>query len=81
MSRYLIDRIDATPNIELRTHTQLTALHGDAANGLSAVTWHDEQTGADEGDQSDTSFCSSGPIPKPIGSKVAASPGICTASS
>ena len=31
MSRYLIDRIDATPNIELHPQTQLTRLHGDAA--------------------------------------------------
>ena len=30
MSRYLIDRIEATPNIELRPHTELTQLHGDA---------------------------------------------------
>lgn len=40
MSRYLIDRIDATPNIELLTHTELTALEGDA-NGLVAVRWRD----------------------------------------
>ena len=41
MSRYLIDRIDATANIELHRLTQLTALHGDGAEGLSAVTWRD----------------------------------------
>ena len=29
MSRYLIDRIEATPNIELHPHTELTQLHGD----------------------------------------------------
>ena len=48
MSRYLIDRIDATPNIELRTHTQLTQLHGDRVSGLSAVSWRNEQTGIEE---------------------------------
>jgi thioredoxin reductase (NADPH) len=30
MSRYLIRRIEETPNIELRTHTQLVAVEGDA---------------------------------------------------
>ena len=44
MSRYLIDRIDATPNIELHPHTQLTRLHGDLPGGLDAVTW---RNGAD----------------------------------
>ena len=37
MSRYLIDRIEATPNIELRPHTEITRLHGDAPGGLAAV--------------------------------------------
>lgn len=48
MSRYLIDRIEATSNIELRTHTQLVALHGDAAGGLSAVTWRNQRTQVEE---------------------------------
>ena len=48
MSRYLIDRIEATPNIELRAHTELTQLHGDAESGLTAVTWRDNRSGADE---------------------------------
>jgi len=48
MSRYLIDRIGATPNIELRAGTQLTRLHGDAAEGLAAVTWRDTQRGGEE---------------------------------
>ena len=33
MSRYLIDRIDATPNIELRTRTEIVALERHAAVG------------------------------------------------
>ncbi|HEY9067901.1 MAG TPA: NAD(P)/FAD-dependent oxidoreductase, partial [Burkholderiaceae bacterium] len=41
MSRYLIDRIEATPNIRLLTHTALAELHGDAPNGLTGVSWHD----------------------------------------
>ena len=47
MSRYLIDRIEATPNIELRPHTELTQLHGDPAEGLVAVTWRDHQQGVE----------------------------------
>ena len=45
MSRYLIDRLEATPNIELRPHTELTHLHGDDAGSLTAVTWRDRRSG------------------------------------
>jgi len=38
MSRYLIRRIDDTPNITLYTRTQITALQGDES--LEHVTWH-----------------------------------------
>jgi thioredoxin reductase (NADPH) len=48
MSRYLIDRIEATANIELRTQTALTQLHGDVADGLAAVTWRDDRTQVEE---------------------------------
>ena len=48
MSRYLIDRIDATPNIELRPHTELTQLYGGLEEGLSAVSWRDTRTGLEE---------------------------------
>jgi len=48
MSRYLIDRIEATPNIELRPHTAITRLHGDAPSGLAGVSWRDDRTGVDE---------------------------------
>src|SRR5204863_7912561 len=48
MSRYLIDRIEATPNIELRPHTELTHLQGDAAIGLSGVRWRDHRAGVEE---------------------------------
>ena len=43
MSRYLIDRIDATHNIELMSHTAITELHGDAPTGLAGVTWHNSR--------------------------------------
>ena len=48
MSRYLIDRVDATPNIELYPYTQLTQLHGDRPEGLGAVTWRNGRTGLEE---------------------------------
>jgi thioredoxin reductase (NADPH) len=48
MSRYLIDRIDATPNIETHPNTPLTELHGEIPGGLEAVTWRDGKTGQDE---------------------------------
>ncbi|TLY64893.1 MAG: cyclic nucleotide-binding domain-containing protein [Gammaproteobacteria bacterium] len=37
MSRYLIRRIEESPNINLHTHTQLTALHG--TDRLERVAW------------------------------------------
>jgi thioredoxin reductase (NADPH) len=48
MSRYLIDRIEATPNIQLKPHTAITALHGDASNGLAAVSWRDHRAAVHE---------------------------------
>ena len=48
MSRYLIDRIEATPNIELRPHTELTGLRGGGAAGLDGVAWRDHRQGAEE---------------------------------
>jgi thioredoxin reductase (NADPH) len=44
MSRYLIDRIAALPNVELICHAQVTALEGDDGR-LRAVTWRDRRTG------------------------------------
>jgi thioredoxin reductase (NADPH) len=48
MSRYLIDRINATSNIEMRPYTELTQLHGDQASGLTAVSWRDNRSGKEE---------------------------------
>jgi thioredoxin reductase (NADPH) len=48
MSRYLIDRIDATPNIDLRPNTELQQLHGDLQSGLTEVSWRNDQTGLTE---------------------------------
>jgi thioredoxin reductase (NADPH) len=48
MSRYLIDRLGANPNIELHPNTQLTRLEGNEAGRLSSVTWRDAATAVDE---------------------------------
>jgi thioredoxin reductase (NADPH) len=45
MSRYLIDRIAATPNIELMTETELVALSGVAGGNLESVRWRDRRVG------------------------------------
>jgi len=46
MSRYLIQRIEHTPNIELRTRSQIEALEGDS--GLERVQWRQVDTNARE---------------------------------
>jgi thioredoxin reductase (NADPH) len=45
MSRYLIDRIGATPNIELMTETEIVALSGQAGGNLEQVRWRDHRAG------------------------------------
>jgi len=44
MSKYLIDRIKALPNVELHTQTEVTALEGDRERGLSSVTFRDRKS-------------------------------------
>lgn len=46
MSRYLIRRIEESPNITLRTGTEIDALDGDGH--LERITWRDKETGAVE---------------------------------
>jgi thioredoxin reductase (NADPH) len=43
MSRYLIRRIEETPNITVQRRTQVTALHG--GERLERVTWRDDASG------------------------------------
>ncbi|WAC73357.1 FAD-dependent oxidoreductase [Roseateles sp. SL47] len=43
MSRYLIDRIKSTPNIELIPHQEICRLEG--GDSLEAVTWRDRRNG------------------------------------
>lgn len=48
MSKYLIDRIEATANIELRTHTEISGLTGTKATGVETVCWLNSKTGQEE---------------------------------
>jgi thioredoxin reductase (NADPH) len=45
MSRYLIDRIKALPNVELHTRTEIVGLEGDQATGLTGAVFRDKTTG------------------------------------
>jgi len=45
MSRYLIDRIAATPSIELHPNTEVAQLSGDAGDRLTSISWRDKRTG------------------------------------
>ncbi len=49
MSRYLIDRIAATPNIHLHPQTELTALEQDSDGLMCMARWRDRATGAEHG--------------------------------
>jgi thioredoxin reductase (NADPH) len=44
-SRYLIDRIDATPNIEVLTRTEIASLSGSPGGRLEHVRWRHTPTG------------------------------------
>jgi thioredoxin reductase (NADPH) len=45
MSRYLIDRIAAQPNIEVLGDTEIVKLEADEAGALSRVAWRNRKTG------------------------------------
>ncbi len=46
MSRYLIERIESTPNIEVIVRSEVTALHGEEG-GLDQITWRHIDSGAE----------------------------------
>jgi thioredoxin reductase (NADPH) len=48
MSRYLIDRIAATANIELLTRTEIVELAGTRQSGVQAVRWRHRDSGREE---------------------------------
>jgi thioredoxin reductase (NADPH) len=45
MSRYLIDRIAALPNVALHPHSEVVTLEGSSAEGLTAATFRDHKNG------------------------------------
>ncbi|HWJ00293.1 MAG TPA: NAD(P)/FAD-dependent oxidoreductase [Burkholderiales bacterium] len=45
MSKYLIDRIAGTPNLELLTRTEITGLSGSRQSGVETVTWTNRNSG------------------------------------
>jgi thioredoxin reductase (NADPH) len=51
MSKYLIDRIAATPNIELLTRTEITHLSGSREFGVESVTWTRRRPGEPQGER------------------------------
>jgi thioredoxin reductase (NADPH) len=61
MSRYLIRRIEETPNIELRTWTEVAALEGDRM--LERVQWRNVQTGEVNAGPIRFLFCMTGAEP------------------
>jgi len=48
MSRYLIDRIAAIPNIELRIRTEIVELKGSRESGVESMRWRHRDSGAEE---------------------------------
>jgi thioredoxin reductase (NADPH) len=48
MSKYLIDRISSTANIEVRTRTEVVALTGSQQSGVESVRWEHRETGREE---------------------------------
>ncbi len=64
MSRYLIDRIEATPNIALRPHTELMQLHGEPSTGLDGATWRDRRSGKEQDCPARNIFLFIGAVPE-----------------
>jgi thioredoxin reductase (NADPH) len=48
MSQYLIDRIGANPNIELRTRTEIIGLTGAKPSGVESVKWRHRDSSREE---------------------------------
>ena len=74
MSRYLIERIEATPNIELLFNTEVVGLEGGEDAALERVRWRSRlRRTMYKTWISAISSSSSAPIPRPAGSRAAAS--------
>ncbi|VTU22053.1 Thioredoxin reductase [Variovorax sp. SRS16] len=64
MSRYLIDRIEATSNIALHPHTELVHLNGEPATGLNGATWRNRLNGTLEDCPARNIFLFIGAVPE-----------------
>ncbi|MGN6709410.1 MAG: FAD-dependent oxidoreductase, partial [Candidatus Nitrosocosmicus sp.] len=62
MSRYLIRRIEETPNITLYPHTEIIALEGEDDH-LQSIIWQDNQTGKTEAHDVNHVFIMAGATP------------------
>jgi thioredoxin reductase (NADPH) len=61
MSRYLIRRIEESPNIELRTNTEVISLNGN--DHLEAIEWRHNKTGKVERHKIAALFSMTGAVP------------------
>lgn len=80
MSRYLIDRIEAQPNVELLCRTEIVALKARRKGGSNGCAGGMPRWGRKQNGRSEMSFCSSAPIPRPTGCGLVAldsTPRIC----
>ena len=72
MSRYLIERIEALPNVTLHTRTEIVGLEGDAAKAALPRRCSATATAARRiAARSTICSCSSAPTPMPPGSRIA----------
>ena len=72
MSRYLVERIEAQPNVEVLTETEIDGA-GRRRTALEAVRWRNRDGGGDRAPDPAISSCSSAPTPTPTGWRTAAS--------
>ncbi len=61
MSQYLVERIHATPNIEVKLHTEMIGVQG--TDHLECITLRNNQTGASETRPMSAAFIFTGAIP------------------
>lgn len=47
MSRYLVERIAALPNVEIHAHSEVVGLQGDRTQGLAAATFRNRRSGTE----------------------------------
>ena len=71
LSQYLIDRIQATPNVDVLSRTEVTALHGEHA--LDGITLVDPRPGRSGASQPVGCSSASAACHKPIGHRTSAS--------